>query len=328
MQRHALRTWRLLAAVLLGTAVGPAAARPAAAAYPEKPVRLVITHAAGGSTDAAARLVQPYLERHLGVPVVVQNLPGAGGNMARAYVYGQPPDGYTLLVSQQPSMSSGQIVSGGIFDVAKFVHVYNIAGHNYNCVAVRADSPFKSIEDLRRASAARPLVVAGTGTGNSYILAMLLKSKAGIAMTYVPYKTGAEGVEAVAQGQADVGTGGLDDYWPSHEQKRVRILAVAGPRRDVWHKELPTLVELGYRDIRLDQMTGVFAPPGLPDDRLRVLVAAFEKTFADKSLHTAAAEAKLSLQPMPPAEFRRASLELFRLVQELAPVLRLSQASP
>src|SRR5512144_2491061 len=120
--------------------------------YPKGPVRLVITHGPGGSTDLAARLIQPYLQKYLGAPIVVDNMEGAGGNVARSFVFKQPPDGQVLLVSQQPSMSSGQLVSGGKFDVLKFVHVFNIAGRNYDCVAVGPNSPFKTIDDLKNES--------------------------------------------------------------------------------------------------------------------------------------------------------------------------------
>jgi putative tricarboxylic transport membrane protein len=153
----------------------------AQATYPKEPIRLIITHAAGGTTDMAARLIQPYLQKYLGVPIVIENMQGAGGNVARSFVFKQPADGYTLLVSQQPSMSSGQIVSGGKFEVLKFVHVFNIAGRNYDCLAVAPNSSFNTIEELKKASAKQSLTSAGTGVGsNAYILAMLLKSKAGV----------------------------------------------------------------------------------------------------------------------------------------------------
>ncbi|MGE5218948.1 MAG: Bug family tripartite tricarboxylate transporter substrate binding protein [Chloroflexota bacterium] len=292
------------------------------AKYPKDPIRLVITHAAGGTTDMAARLIQPYLQKYLGVPVVIENMQGAGGNVARSFVFKQPADGYTLLVSQQPSMSSGQIVSGGKFDVLKFVHVFNIAGRNYDCVAVGPNSPFKSIEDLKKASAAQALTSAGTGVGsNAYILAMLLKSKAGVNISYVPFNSGTEAALALAGNQTQMGTGALDSYAPLHEQKRLRVLAVSGPHRDESHREFPTLSELGY-DIKMDQMTGVFAPPGLPDAQLKILVAAFQKAFADKDYLGAAATAKQTLQPMPPAEFYKASEGMYKTIQSLESVLK------
>jgi len=290
--------------------------------YPSEPVRLVITHAAGGTTDMAARLIQPYLQKYLGVPIVIENMQGAGGNVARSFVFKQPADGYTLLVSQQPSMSSGQLVSGGKFEVLKFVHVFNIAGRNYDCVAVGPNSPFKTIEDLKKASATQPLTSAGTGVGsNAYILAMLLKSKAGVNMSYVPFNSGTEAALALAGNQTQMGTGALDSYAPLHDQKRLRVLAVSGPQRDESHRGFPTLVELGY-DIKIDQMTGVFAPPGLPDAQSKILVAAFQKAFADKDYLAATSTAKQTLQPLAPVEFYRASEAMFKTIQTLESVLK------
>ena len=292
------------------------------ATYPKEPIRLVITHTAGGTTDMAARLIQPYLQKYLNVPIVIENMPGAGGNVARSFVFKQPPDGYSLLVSQQPSMSSGQLVSGGKFDVLKFVHVFNIAGRNYDCVAVGPNSPFKTIEDLKNASAKQPLTLAGTGVGsNAYILAMLLKAKAGVNISYVPFNSGTEASLALAGNQTEMGTGALGSYAPLHDQKRLRVLAVSGPQRDESHGEFPTLAELGY-DIKMDQMTGVFAPPGLPDAQVKILVAAFQKAFADKDYLAAASKAKQTLQPLPPAEFYKASQGMFKTIQGLESVLK------
>ena len=292
------------------------------ATYPKEPIRLVITHTAGGTTDMAARLIQPYLQKYLNVPIVIENMPGAGGNVARSFVFKQPPDGYSLLVSQQPSMSSGQLVSGGKFDVLKFVHVFNIAGRNYDCVAVGPNSPFKTIEDLKKASTKQALTSAGTGVGsNAYILAMLLKAKAGVNISYVPFNSGTEAALALAGNQTEMGTGALDSYAPLHEQKRLRVLAVSGPQRDESHREFPTLAELGY-DIKMDQMTGVFAPPGLPDAQVKILVAAFQKAFADNDYLAATSKAKQTLQPLPPAEFYKASQGMFKTIQSLESVLK------
>lgn len=271
----------------------------------------------------AARLIQPYLQKYLAVPVVIENMQGAGGNVARSFVFKQPADGYTLLVSQQPSMSSGQLVSGGKFETLKFVHVFNIAGRNYDCVAVAANMPWKTLDEMKKASAAQSLTSAGTGVGsNAYIVAMLLKAKAGINLTYVPFNSGSEAAVALAGGQTQMGTGALDSYWPLHEQKRLRVIAVAGPQRDESHPSLPTIAELGFPEIKIDQMTGVFAPPGLADDRLKVLVNGFQKAFADKQYLAAAAKANMTLQPLAPKEFFQASEDMFKTIKALESVLK------
>ena len=291
--------------------------------FPTEPIRLVITHTAGGTTDMAARVIQPYLQKAIGVPVVIENMAGAGGNIARAFVFKQKPDGYTLLVSQQPSMSSGEIVSGGKFEVLKLTHVFNIAGKNYDCVAVPFDSPIKTIEDMKKASQGQPLTSAGTGIGsNAYIVAMLLKQKVGVNLTYVPFNSGTEAALAVGGGKTQMGTGALDSYFPLHEQKKLRVLAVTGPTRDQSHKEIPSMTELGYPQVKIDQMTGVFGPPGLPKERLDVLIKAFEKAAADPEFTAAAAKAKLTLQPLAGEEFFKESKSFYDTIKALEDVLK------
>ena len=291
--------------------------------YPKGAVRLVITHGPGGATDLSARLIQPYLQKYLGVPIAIDNMEGAGGNLARSYVFKQPPDGQILLVSQQPSMSSGQLAAGGRFETLKFVHVFNIAGRNYDCVAVPTGSPFKSIADIKKASAARAIISSGSGIGaNAYVLAMLLKSKGGINLTYVPYNSGSEAAVAVAGAQTQMGTGAVDAFLPLQKQNKLRILAVSGPQRDASLPDVPTLVELGFPEIKLDQMTGVFAPPGLPQDRLQVLVTAFQKAIADKEFLAVAAKGGLTLQPLPPTEFYKVSEGMFTTIKALESILK------
>jgi tripartite-type tricarboxylate transporter receptor subunit TctC len=287
---------------------------------------MVISHAPGGATDLAARLLQPYFQKYLGVPVVLDNMEGAGGNLSRSFVFKAAPDGQTLLVTQQPSMSSGELVSGGRFETLKFAHVYNIAGRNYDCVTVPANSPFKTIADIKRASAAKPLTAAGAGIGtNGYVVATLLKTKGGINMTYVPYNSGTEAAIAVAGGQTQIGVASVDTAFPLHRQGKIRIIAVSGPQRDRTVPDIPTLVELGFPEIQLDQMTGIFAPPGTPQDRINVLAAALQKSFADKEFIAAAAKGSLGLQPLGPAEFYEASQGLFAVIQALAPTLKPSR---
>ena len=290
--------------------------------FPKEPIRLIITHAAGGTTDMVARVVQPYFHKCVGVPVVIENMVGAGGNIARGFVYKQKPDGYILLVSQQPSMSSGEIVSEGKFEVMKLVHVYNIAGKNYDCVAVPYDSPLKSVDDLKKASQSQSLTSAGTGIGtNAYIAAMLLK-KSGVNLTYVPFNSGTEAALAVAGNKTQMGTGALDSYYPLHEQKKLRVLAVTGPQRDESHKEIPTLAELGFPLVQMDQMTGIFAPPGLPKDRMDILVKALGEATADPEFKAAAAKANMTLQPLPPDEFQKASKTIYDTIKGLEDILK------
>jgi tripartite-type tricarboxylate transporter receptor subunit TctC len=308
--------------VVLGVLVFSFSMAVAQEKFPTEPIRLIITHSAGGTTDMAARVFQPYLQKAIGVPVVIENMVGAGGNIARAFVFKQKPDGYTLLVSQQPSMSSGEIVSGGKFEVLKLTHIFNIAGKNYDCIAVPSDSSIKTIEEMKKASQGQGLTSAGTGIGsNAYIVAMLLK-KLGVNLTYVPFNSGTEAALAVAGNKTQMGTGALDSYFPLQEQKKLRILAVTGPERDESHKEIPSMTELGYPQVKIDQMTGIFGPPGMPKDRVDILIKACLKAAADPEFKAAAEKAKLTLQPLAGEAFYKESKAFYDTIKGMEDVLK------
>jgi tripartite-type tricarboxylate transporter receptor subunit TctC len=305
--------------IFQGLVSGQAAEAP----YPNDVVRIVVTHAPGGINDMTARLVQPYLQKYLGVPVVVENMPGAGGNVSRGYVFAHKPDGYTLLISVQPSMQAGQLVTSAKFDTLRFVHVYNIVGHNYDVLIVPGDSPWKTVDDLKKASQARSLTSAGVGVGsNPYIFAMLLKTKGEINLTFVPFNSGAEVGLAVAGGQTQMGTATMTSVIHLHQQKRLRILATDGPTRHQTYPDFPTMAELGYPEIVLDQTVGIFAPPELPKQKLDILVAAFRKAVADKGFIADMEKAGIPLRPLEPTEFFKVSKDFMELMKKMEPLLK------
>ena len=219
------------AGVFLFVTAGVVAAAQAAEKYPGKPVRFVITHAPGGSNDTPIRLIQPFVQKVLGVPVVLENMPGAGGNIARAYVQKQAPDGYTFLVSQQPSVSSGAIASAGAppYDPLKFVPVFNIAGKSYQGITVPYNSPFKNARELIEASKKRELNMGGAGAGGTSFIMYVLLGRAGAKLQYVPFNSAPEAAMAIAGNQIDMASSNYEFFLPMRQQKKVRILAVAGP---------------------------------------------------------------------------------------------------
>lgn len=289
--------------------------------YPSKPVTVIVSHRAGGSTDLPARLVQPFLEKYLGVPVVVQNKTGAGGSIARVYVMKQKPDGYTLLITQQPSFSGGSIVKEGLYDPTEYTSIYNIAGKGYQGVGVPYDSPIKNLQDMIAASKKKQLSICGAGIGAiSFINATLLTHKSGANLVYVPFNSSAEAVMAGAGSQVDLVSTSYPFFLPLEKQKKLRLIATTGPERAKYAPHVPTAKEQGV-PIVLDHMCGFYAPKGLPDDILKVLVAAFEKVVKDEAFLKACRDAKLELSPMGPEEFALKNKQTQETLMEIAPLL-------
>ena len=313
-----------VAGVFLFVIAGAAMEARAAEKYPSKPVRFVITHAPGGSNDKPIRLLQPSLQKALGVPVILENMPGAGGNIARAYVQKQAPDGYTFLVSQQPSVSSGAIAASGTppYDPLKFVQVYNISGKSYLCVAVPHNSPFKNVKELIEASKKNKLTMGGAGAGGTSFIVYVLLEKAGAKLQYVPFNSAPEAAMAIAGNQIDMASSNYDFFLPMRKQNKIRLLAVTGPERGEFAPDVPTLTEQGIPGIELDQIVGAHAPLGFPKEKLDIMAAAFAKAIQDEGFKKVAKDAQLVLNPMGPEKFKVEFMKLHKMIVSIGPLLK------
>jgi tripartite-type tricarboxylate transporter receptor subunit TctC len=153
-----------LVAACATTTTTPPAATPAPVNFPTKPMKLIITHSAGGSTDLVPRMLAPYLQQHLGGnPVVVENTPGAGGNIARAFIYNAPADGYTLLVSQFPSMIIGELVNNGNFKTTEMSAVAQLTGRQTQALVVPTNHPAQDYAEWVEYSKTNRVTMSGLG---------------------------------------------------------------------------------------------------------------------------------------------------------------------
>jgi tripartite-type tricarboxylate transporter receptor subunit TctC len=238
-------------------------------------------------------------------------------------VYKQPADGYTLLVTVQPSLSSGAIVSDGDYDPLKFVPVFNITGKGYQGIGVHYKSPYNNMKDLVVAARKKPMTAGGAGVGgNSFIVMALLNQKAGTKFDYVPFNSTTEAALSLAGGHIDTALSGYPALIPLQDQKKVKIIAMSGPERAELLPDVPTITEQGFPGIEVDQMVSIFAPPGLPKERLDVLTPAFEKAFKDPALLKAAKEGKFVLKPMAGDRLAKETAVMHKMIQDIAPLLK------
>jgi tripartite-type tricarboxylate transporter receptor subunit TctC len=243
--------------------------RPALAqAYPSRPVTFVVPFPPGGTSDTMGRLVAQELSKTLGQPVVVENRPGANGNIGSAAVARAAPDGQMLLLSGIGShaVNAGLYRSMPYDTVRDFTHISLIAS-GPNGIAVNPDFPARSLADLVALAKRDPgkLSYASSGTGSSGNLTMeLFKQKAGLSIDHIPYRGGAPATTDVLGGQVPILITNADAILPFSKDGKLRMLAVSSAERNTLFPDTPTVAESGYPDVVAVSWTGVSAPANLP----------------------------------------------------------------
>jgi tripartite-type tricarboxylate transporter receptor subunit TctC len=257
------RTLAAAAAALL------AAAKPAAAqaAYPSRPVRLLVGFPPGGSTDIFARTIGEPLAAALGQPVVVENRGGAGGNIASDLVAKAAPDGHTLLMAISAHVTNRTLYPNLPYDPVRDFTPISLVCRVPFAVLVHPSFPARSVADLLRLARQRPgeIAYATAGTGSTQHLAgELLNRMAGVQLNHVGYRGGASALTDLVAGTVPVALLTTTQVLPQLREGRVRALAVTSPGRSPMFPDLPTLAESGVPGYEADVWYGVLAPAGVP----------------------------------------------------------------
>ncbi|MDB5856507.1 MAG: Tripartite-type tricarboxylate transporter, receptor component TctC [Ramlibacter sp.] len=258
---------RILAAA--GAALAMAGAVHAAQPYPDRPIRLVVPWPAGGSSDAAARIVARHLQDRLKQPVIVDNKAGASGNIGVDAVAKAAPDGYTLLLSSGPFSINPSLYKSLPFDTVRdFVPVAQFASIP-SVLVVHPSLPASTMQEfvaLAR-NPARPLAVATAGNGSAQHLALeLLRKKAGLSITHVPYKGGALALNDVLGGQVPAMMSGFPEVAAYVKSGKLKALAVTSPGRSAFLPGVPALMELGLADSGTAGWNGLHVPARTPPE--------------------------------------------------------------
>ncbi len=282
MGLRALAQLALAAAAVLLHA-GPAAAQP----YPSRPVTLVVPQAAGGTNDIVGRLVGQKIGELMNASVVVDNRPGAGGNIGTQLVAKGPKDGYMLLMT----ISSSQAINPALyknpgFDPVKDFKPVGLIGAVPNVLLVNPSFPAKDFNEFlklaRQKGANYQYASAGNGTLN-HLLGEMLNSMAGISLQHVPYKGVAPALNDVLGGQLPIVFASLPSALSHIKAGKLRALAVSGDKRSPVLPEVPAIAEAvpGYNGTL---WIGLFAPAGVPPEVLATLQDATRKALAAKDL--------------------------------------------
>ena len=268
-------------ALLLGATLGLTALLGAAAQAwePKKPIKIIVGFSPGGGTDIVARTIVASAQEFFPVPLVVVNKPGAGGTLAAEFVSKSKPDGYTLLVaggSESTSVPNHRKVN---YDIGEFVGIIRLIRSRI-FFGVQSSSNIKSIEDLAKEAKANPGKLSYSSSGQGSILhssMLLLANDLKADLRHVPYKGGAPAMAAMLGGHVDIAMiGGPEEAQAHLAAGKIRLLATPSDTRFPGLPDVPTLKELGH-DVYVDNMKGLVAPKGTPDEVAKYLHDTFKK---------------------------------------------------
>ena len=260
-----------------------ALAAPRLAAAQGRPVRVIVPFAPGGQSDTVMRLLQPKMAEHLGVPVVVENRPGAGGAIGAGVVAASAPDGTTLFFDSFGFVVQPLIQRGLPFDYATaFAPVAQVVAAPYVLV-VKRDFPAEDLAGFIAAVRARPGVPYGTpGVGTpGHLAGVLLAHRAGIVLEHLPYRGGADSARDLAAGNLDCAFGTANSFKPVIDSGRGRGIALTSGARRGTLAALPTIAESGFPGFDLTSWNGIFAPAGTPRETIARLEAAAHHAIND-----------------------------------------------
>lgn len=278
----------------------------AADAFPSKPLKILVGYSAGGAVDAIARSVGLRMSAILGQPVVVENKPGAGTNIAVKSVIASPPDGYTLLLAANALAVNPSLFQPAPYDLERELTPVASVGRVPVVFTVREGSAIRTLPELVAAAKAKPggVTVATPGNGSTPHLAMeLFQHTAGLQLRHVPYKGGAQALTDVLGGHVEVVAVNALEALPLAKAGKLRVLAVMSAERSAVLPGVPTVAESGYPGFEASVWYGFVGPAGLPKPIVDKLHDAVQKAIDSPEVRAQLAAAGGVPLPGPTGQF-------------------------
>ncbi len=273
--------------------------------YPAKPIRIVVSVAAGGGVDTTARIVGQHLTQAWGQQVVIENRPGAGGTIAAEGVARSAPDGYTLLMASSGHASTASLYKLSYDAITDFAPI-TIVAVAPSVLVVHPSVPVRSVKELVAFAKARPneLLFASSGNGSPAHMGLeLLKLTTGIKMVHVPYKGTAPSITDLLAGRVSATASSVVSTMPHVDAGRLRALAVTSGKRSLGVPQLPTVAESGIPGFANDVWFALFAPAATPRTVVARLHDEIAKAIAQPELKQRMIAAGLEPLGNPPDEF-------------------------
>ena len=260
--------------------------RSAFAAYPDKPIRLIVPFAAGGNADLVARICGEGVSPALGQPIVVESRAGAGGSIGAAFVATSPPDGYTLLAGSNGPLTVNPFVQAKLgYDPLKDFVAVGLANFAPHAIVLHDSVPAKTVPELVELSKKQQITLGTSGVGSATHLTLArFNAATGAKIVHVPYRGGGALVPDVLAGTVSGAMTEMSTLLQHHNKGKVRILAVAWSNRSAQANDVPTMIEQGVKDFTAASYVGIMAPAKTPADIVSKLEQAMVKMLADKSI--------------------------------------------
>jgi tripartite-type tricarboxylate transporter receptor subunit TctC len=272
-----LKTFIITVAATVGMAQ-PAMAEPT---YPSKPIRLIVPFVPGGSTDVVARLLGAELKNELGQAVIVENKPGAGGNIGGDVVAKAAPDGYTLLLAAAgPTVINPSLYSKMPFDPMTQLAPVTMLVREHNLMVINSSIPAKTLQEFIAYAKSRPNGINFGSPGNgspAQLAGELLNQKTGLKMAHVAYKGSGAAVVDLMAGHISMMIDNMPALLPHIQSGKIRALAVPSERRAAAMPDVPTFKEAGMSDFVITAWKGVMVPAGTPPDVVAKLQTSIAK---------------------------------------------------
>jgi tripartite-type tricarboxylate transporter receptor subunit TctC len=284
------------------------APRSARAAFPDRPVKMIVPFAPGGGVDIVARVLADFMSKDLGQPVIVENKPGAGTIVGTAAAAGSTPDGYTLMMASTPFAINPSINANLPYDTFKAFAPVALVARSFDIVVVNPKLPIKSVQDVIAYAEANPgkLNYGSPGIGTSpHLAGELFKSLAHVDMTHVPYKGSAPAITDLLGGQIQIMFSTVPSAASYVRSGQLRALAVTSAQRSAAYADLPTVAEAGVTDYVVEGWYGLCAPAGTAPDVLSLLNASVTKAIRSGIFKTIETNEGLTFTPGTPEDLGR-----------------------
>jgi tripartite-type tricarboxylate transporter receptor subunit TctC len=298
---------RCVLLALLCSAIALATPQTARADYPEKQITMVVCFPPGGGTDIAARLINVPLGEALGKPVIIENRGGAGGNIAIKAVKGMAADGYTLLVCSSAFVVNTSLYAQAAYDPLKDFVPLMVIGASPNVFVVPEQSPIRSMKEFLDRAKANPGKINWTSSGvgtTPQLTGELIKLRTGIQMQHIPYPGAGPATTAALAGQVDLFTANIGSLQGLIDAGKLRPIAVTSKMRWPPLKDVPTLDEIGIKDVESDTFQGIYVVAGTPQPIIDRLAKALTAVLTAPEMKAKFDKVGLPVLAEGPAAFR------------------------